>query len=337
VDLLGAILVADALAHARGRDQHLERGHAALAVGARHEPLRDHRLQDARELDAHLLLLVGREHRDDAVDRLGGVERVQRAHHEMAGLGRRERRLDRLEVAHLTDEDHVGILAQRRAQRVGEALRVDADLALVHDRAAIADQELDRILDRHDVTGAIAVDVVDHRGERGRLARARRARDEHEPAMLHRDVLDHLRQHQLIDRLDAERDRAEHDADGAALLEHVDAEAAEPGDAVGEVDFARVVEALLLDRVHDPERHLLDVLGREPLAALERHERAVDAEHRRQSRLQVDVRGPALEGDLQDLVELHRVLSPLRRCAMLGFDRSRARLESGRCRTAAAR
>jgi hypothetical protein len=90
------------------RDHHLERRHAALAVGARHEALRDHRLEDRRELEAHLLLLVRREHRDDAVDRLGRVEGVQRREHEVAGLGRGERRLDRLEVAHLAHEDDVG-------------------------------------------------------------------------------------------------------------------------------------------------------------------------------------------------------------------------------------
>ena len=37
----------------------------------------------------------------------------------------RQRRLDRLEVAHFADEHDVGVLAQRRAQRVGEA-RVSA-------------------------------------------------------------------------------------------------------------------------------------------------------------------------------------------------------------------
>src|SRR5437763_1135996 len=47
----------------------------------------------------------------------------------MAGLRRGERRADRLEVAHLAEEDHVGVLTQRGAQRVAEAVRVDADLA----------------------------------------------------------------------------------------------------------------------------------------------------------------------------------------------------------------
>ena len=72
------------------------------------------------ELDAHLILLLGREDVDDAVDRLRRALRVQRREDEVAGLGRGERRRDRLEVAHLADEDHVGVLAQRGAQRVGE-------------------------------------------------------------------------------------------------------------------------------------------------------------------------------------------------------------------------
>ena len=62
-----------------------------------------------------------------------------------------ERRLDRLVVAHFADEDDVGVLPQRAAQGDREALRVDVDLALVDDRLLVAVQELDRVLDRHDV------------------------------------------------------------------------------------------------------------------------------------------------------------------------------------------
>ena len=67
---------------------------------------------DDGELHADLLLLVRREHVDDAVDRLRRVLGVQRGEDEVAGLGRGERGRDRLEVAHLTDEDDVGVLAQ---------------------------------------------------------------------------------------------------------------------------------------------------------------------------------------------------------------------------------
>ena len=45
-------------------------------------------------------------------------------------------------------------------------------------------EELDRVLDGHDVLVALLVDQVDHRRERRRLAGAGRAGDEHEAARL---------------------------------------------------------------------------------------------------------------------------------------------------------
>jgi len=66
------------------------------------------------------------------------------------------------------------------AESFREADRVDPDLALVDDAPLVAVHELDGILDREDVLGARAVDLVDHGGERRRFAGARRARYEHE-------------------------------------------------------------------------------------------------------------------------------------------------------------
>ena len=226
------------------RYHHLDRRRASEAVGARNQALRDGRLQHARELDADLPLLVRREDRDDAVDRLGRVERVQRREDEVAGLGREQRRFDRLQVAHLADQDDVGVLAQGAAQRVRERLRVDRDLALVDERLVVAVQVLDRVLDRHHVRRARRVDVVDHRGERGALAAAGRAGDEDQAALFLRDPLQHRRQAELVDRLDPVGNDAQDEADGAALLEDVGAEAAEPRDAVGEVDFLVLPELL---------------------------------------------------------------------------------------------
>jgi hypothetical protein len=58
---------------------------------------------------------------------------------------------DRLEVAHLADQQDVRILAQRRAQRVLEAGSVRVHLALVDDALLVVVHELDRVLDRDDV------------------------------------------------------------------------------------------------------------------------------------------------------------------------------------------
>ena len=97
---------------------------------------------------------AGGERVDDAVDRLRRALGVQRREDEVAGLGGGQRGRDRLEVAHLADEDHVRVLAQRRAQALGERRRVLADLALVDDAAPVLVEELDRILDREDVLRA---------------------------------------------------------------------------------------------------------------------------------------------------------------------------------------
>ncbi len=92
VDQVRLVLVDDAVADEGRADHHFDRRRAALAVDPRHQALRDDGLQHARELQADLLLLVRREDRDDAVDRFGRVERVQRREHEVAGFGGEQRR-----------------------------------------------------------------------------------------------------------------------------------------------------------------------------------------------------------------------------------------------------
>ena len=170
--------VADGVADEPGADHDLDRGHAPLAVGAHDEALGDDALDHGGELVADLVLLVRREGRDDPVDGLGRVQRVQRGQDEVARLRRVQRDLHRLGVAHLTDEDDVGVLAERGAQRGGEARRVLADLALADHALVVLVDELDGVLDGDDVVVAVPVHEVDHGGERRRLARARDAGDQ---------------------------------------------------------------------------------------------------------------------------------------------------------------
>ena len=60
-------------------------------------------------------------------------------------------------------------------------------------------------------------------------------------------------------------------------------------DAVREVDFTKLVEACLLNRIHDGESHLLNLIGHQALAVLQRDQRPVHTKHGRQSRLHVDI------------------------------------------------
>ena len=60
----------------------------------------------------------------------GASSRVQRREHQMAGFGGDEGRLDRLEVAHFADQDHIRVLTQAAAKRLGKITRIDIDLTL---------------------------------------------------------------------------------------------------------------------------------------------------------------------------------------------------------------
>ena len=205
-------------------------------------------------------LLVRREDVDDAVDRLRRVLGVQRGEDEVAGLRRGQRGRDRLEVAHLADEDHVGVLAQRGLQAPARSVGASAPSSRwLTMQLLVAVEELDRVLDGDDVLLARLVDLVDHRGQRRRLARAGRAGDEHEAARLAwrtRGRPAAGRASSIGDDLDG--DQAEGGADRGALEVGVDAEAGATGDRVGEVELPVGLQPLALvvgeDRVDDLAR-----------------------------------------------------------------------------------
>ena len=87
------------------------------------------------------------------------------------GLRRRYGERDGLEVAHLADEYHVGVLPQDVLEGLGEALGVLVDLALVDDALLVLVQELYGVLYAHDVLVPGLVDLVDHGGEAWSICR----------------------------------------------------------------------------------------------------------------------------------------------------------------------
>src|SRR5688572_24197196 len=132
-------------------DHDLDDGSAAAAVRRLDEVLRHDGVQAVREEALRLLALLAGQRVDDAVDRLHGARRVQRAEHEVARFRRRHRHADRLAVAELADEDDVGVLAQARAHSLCEARNVGAQLALDDLAAFAAVDELDRVFEADDV------------------------------------------------------------------------------------------------------------------------------------------------------------------------------------------
>ena len=143
-------------------------GLAAMLAQAAHQALCHDPIQRRGQkivLDPHV---------EQPGQRAGGVVGVQGREHQMAGQRRLDRDLRGLQIADLADHDHVRVVAQHRAQDMGEA---QPDLRLDLDLVDAVELILDRVLDGQHL--AVRRVELDQRGvERGGLAAAGRAGDQ---------------------------------------------------------------------------------------------------------------------------------------------------------------
>jgi hypothetical protein len=136
----GAALVAGVAAFARSP-------HRGSGAQLAHQPLGQHAQQRGTEqerLHAH----VGQ-----ARDGAGGVVGVQRGQHQVAGQRGLDGDLRGFEIADLADHDHVRVLAQDGAQRLG---KTEVDLGIDLRLADAGQLVLDRVFHRHDVAAVLA-------------------------------------------------------------------------------------------------------------------------------------------------------------------------------------
>src|SRR5690606_16841173 len=108
----------------------------------------------------------------------------------------------------------------------GEGLTVLRHLPLRDDALLVGVHELNGFLDCNDVPGEIAVNIIDERGEGGGFARARGASDQYKTASKVSEFLDHGRESEFVQRRDLCRNKPEHGAVSADLLEEIATEPA---------------------------------------------------------------------------------------------------------------
>ena len=119
---------------------------------------------------------------DNAVNRLNGVNSMQRGKNKVTCFGGGDSGLYGFKVAHLADEDNIGALAENVPQRFVEVLCIESNLALIDDSKIIRMQKLNRVFDGDYVAAAGIVDMVYHGGKGGGLAATGGARHENKPA-----------------------------------------------------------------------------------------------------------------------------------------------------------
>ena len=279
-------------------DQHDLKGRHKPAPRGGDELLGNDRLQDHGELHANLALLVLREHVDNPVDGTGGADGVQGGKNQLARFRGGHRGGDGLVVAHLPNQNHVGGLPQRRAERRDISGGVARDFPLAHDALFVAVQKFNRVLNRDDVAAAGAVDFVDDAGEGGGFAASRRSGDQHQAPFLPVQVDDGVWDMERRGVRQAEREHAQHCREGAALPVGIAAEAAEAGDGEG-----KIVVPALQQRVDVPAFRPLVNLP-ENLARVARRQArfaggadfVADAEGDRASRNHENIRGAGFHG-----------------------------------------
>jgi hypothetical protein len=236
-----------------------EHGTRPVSLGVHDQLLGDHALERGRQHDPDLLLLVGGEHVDDPVDGLGGVLGVQGGEDQVAGLGGGQRRGDGLEVPQLTDQDHVGVLAQHPAQGLGERVGVLTDLPLVM---------IDRLWSWRNSMGSSTVtmcsglvrlmmsisdaSVVDLPEPVGPVTSTR-------PFRRSVKALTAVGNAQRVELRHLVGDGPQGGGDRPPLQRHVDPEPSHAGDGVRGVQLVLLLEPLALGCRQDPEHHVPDL------------------------------------------------------------------------------
>ena len=88
---------------------------------------------------------------------------MQRTEYQVAGFRRRHGEADGFQITHLTHQDDVRVLTQRRSERVGERQGMRSYFALINQALLAFMHEFDRVFHREDVPMFDLVDMVHHR------------------------------------------------------------------------------------------------------------------------------------------------------------------------------
>ena len=215
---------------------------------------------------------------------------MQRSEHEMPGFRRFERDRHRLEVAKLTNENDIRILAQRSAQCALERRSVQSHLPLRYDAALVLVDEFDRVFDRDDVVVTRPVDEVDQGPERCGFSRAGGTGDKHQSFRQETKRLDFGRDAHRFHGCNLCRDYAEYAARSHVIAKCVGAKPREAFDLVGKVGVVDFLEFCDVSVRHDGDEHRLQSRSSHRLYVAHSLELTVNPQNRRLTHAEVKVR-----------------------------------------------
>ena len=179
----------------------------------------------------------------------------------MAGLRRCQRRGNRLQVTHLSHQDHIGVFPESRPQCLGVVLGITADLPLVDDGLLVSVQILDGIFQRDDVIRIIPVDDVHQGSQRGRLAASGGPGHENQPPPLLRQPLYLGRNVQAVRVRDRKRQTAHGRRVRSPLPENVHTKPTDARNGVGQVCLSGLSQLLPVCLVQNAKEQIAQLPG----------------------------------------------------------------------------
>ena len=200
---------------------------------------------------------------NDAVDGFSRVRGVQSREHQVTCFSCRQGGGDGFDIAHLTDEDHIGVLAHSRTHSRGEIIGINADFTLINHGLLVMVNDFNGIFNGHDVDFTVFIDVIDHSGHRGGLARTRRASDQDQAARLKRQ-----RRYSFGNTKAGEGNRTVGDSTKnqtcfTATAKRVDPKTSQARHRVRKVCFIGSCKLFAQVRTHDLVHHVFGVRRRE--------------------------------------------------------------------------
>ena len=226
---------------------------------------------------------------------------MKRRKRQMTRFRHRQGGLDGLEIPQLSNQADVRILAQNIFQGRFEARCVGPDFALIDHAGLVVVQIFDWILDRNDMLVPVHVDAVDDRGQRGRLARTRGPRDQYESPGSFGQFGHNRRQAQLLEAQDLEGNRSKGRRYVSPLHEDVSPKAGKILDPEGKIEFALLLEFMLLGIRQHRVAELLRIV-RIQRRNLERMQFAIDPQLGGSPRRDVHIAGALLDHCLEELM-----------------------------------
>jgi len=302
------LVFTDQVTDGRNADHDFMRRHATRAVLGFQQGLRNNGAQRFGQHGTNHFLFRGREHVNDTVNGFGRRRGVQRSEHQMPCFCGGQRQAYRFQIAHFTDQNHVRVFAQCRAQRVRERQRMRADFALVDQALFGLVHKFDRIFDRKDVAVVVFVDEIDHGGQRRRFTRTSRAGHQHQASRILGNFLEHARRIEFFQRQHLGRNGPEYSARATLLIEGVNPETGQIGNFERKVTLESIFVNLALPVIHDVVHHVMHVFmfKRRQINAANI---AMNPNHRRQTRRKMQIGCFVLDCKSQQFGNFHLLIS----------------------------